>query len=252
MLNIVLPMAGRGSRFAKAGYSVPKPFIDVCGKPMIQRVVENLRPQCEHRFIFICQKDHLVKFDGERLLKNLTKDPVIIGIDYITDGQLSSALLAREFIENDDPLMTANTDQYIDFDVNDYLSLMSKQALDGLIMTMKADDPKWSFVKLSESTGLVEETAEKKVISDQATVGIYNFAKGRDFCWAADSLIKKDLRVNGEFYICPLYNELISVGKRIGAYNIGSERAGMYGLGIPADLDYFLTTPIANEMRGKR
>ena len=90
---------------------------------------------------------------------------------------------------------------------------------------------------------------KKRVISDQATVGIYNFAKGKDFCEAADALITKDLRVNGEFYICPLYNELISKGKRIGAYNIGSERDGMYGLGIPADLDFFLTTPIADRMR---
>lgn len=238
MLNIVLPMAGKGSRFSNAGYSLPKPFIKVDDRPMIQVVVENLRPECEHRFIFICQKEHISKYRADALLKSITDNPVVIGIDGYTEGQLCSALLAKPYIDNDDQLMTANTDQYIDFDVDEYLETIFSKDLDGLIMTMNANDPKWSYVRIDPDTDLVIETAEKKVISNEATVGIYNFKRGKDFCYAAEEIIKEDLRVNGEFYICPCYNKLIEAGKKIGYFNIGSERSGMYGLGIPEDLEW--------------
>ena len=247
MLNIVIPMAGRGSRFAEAGYTLPKPMILVHGKPMIQVVVENLTPRCRHRFIFICQNEHIRTFQLENKLHSLAEDVVVVGIDGITEGQVCSVLCAREFINNDAPLMTANSDQYIDFDINDYLRYMDDRKLDGLIMTMEADDPKWSYVR-TDAEGIVLETAEKKVISTNATVGIYNFRNGRDLVWAAESMIADDIRVNGEFYTCPCYNYLISRGRRIGFYGIGKEGNGMYGLGIPQDLDYFLAHPASKRV----
>lgn len=248
MINIVLPLAGKGSRFPTAGYKLPKPLIEINGKPMIEVVVNNLRPMREHRFIFICQQSHIDQFGLDTLLKELEPDSIIIPIDFYTDGQLSSALLAKPYIDNDSPLMTANTDQYIDFSIDDYLDSVEKNSLDGLIMTMKGDNPKWSYVRIDEATNNVVETAEKKVISNEATVGIYNFKKGSDFVKAAESLIEKDLRVNGEFYICPVYNELIERGLKIGYYNVGEERRGMYGLGIPADLEYFLSLPLSRRV----
>lgn len=251
MLNIVLPMAGRGSRFATAGYKDPKPFIKVCGEPMIKVVVDNLTPNCEHRFIFICQKEHLDKYDGRQLLNSIAKDPVIIEISEITEGQLSTALLAKKFINNDQPLLTANTDQYIDFDVNSYIEDMQTRCLDGSIMTMRANDAKWSYAKIDTKTNLVVQTAEKRVISDNATVGIYGFGRGKDFCRAAEFTINNNLRTNGEFYICPVYNYLINEGSRIGIYDIGAEGQGMYGLGTPADLESFLKTPVAKFLREK-
>lgn len=185
MLNIVIPMAGRGSRFAEAGYKDPKPLISVCGKPMIQVVVENLTPQCAHRFIFICQNQHIKDYGLEQKLKSYAQNVEIIGIDGITEGQVCTVLKAKELINNDDPLMTANSDQYIDFDINDYLKDMDDRKLDGLIMTMKADDPKWSYAR-TDMDGLVTETAEKKVISTDATVGIFNFRRGKDLVRAAE------------------------------------------------------------------
>ena len=161
MLNIVIPMAGRGSRFAEAGYKDPKPLIPVHGKPMIQVVVENLTPKREHKFIFICQNQHIKEYGLTEKLKSYAKNVEIIGIDGITEGQVCTVLKAKSLIDNDEPLMTANSDQYIDFDINDYLSRMDSQKLDGLIMTMKADDPKWSYAK-TNSAGQVTETAEKK------------------------------------------------------------------------------------------
>lgn len=248
MLNIVIPMAGRGSRFANAGYTDPKPLIPVHGKPMIQVVVENLSPNIEHRFIFICQNEHIKSYDLNTKLKSYADNVEIVGIDGITDGQVCTVLKAKEFINNQEPLMTANSDQYIDFDINHYLEHMTSNDLDGLIMTMKADDPKWSFAKINEA-GYVTETAEKKVISDNATVGIFNFKHGADLVTAAEKMIADDIRVNGEFYTCPCYNYLIKDNKKIGTYEIGEEYNGMYGLGIPSDLDFFLNHPVSEKVK---
>ena len=247
MLNIVLPMAGKGSRFAKAGYTTPKPFIPIHGIPMIKVVVDNLTPTCEHRFIFICQQEHLDRYDFEKKLRSYTKNAVVIGINGVTEGQVCTALLAKKYFDDDEPLMSANTDQYIDVDINEYLDAMQSRELDGMIMTMKSSDPKWSYAR-TDAEGLVVETAEKKVISSDATVGIFNFAHGSDLVRSAEQMIADNLRVNGEFYTCPCYNYLIKGGKRIGIYGIGEEYHGMYGLGIPQDLEFFLNHPVSRKV----
>lgn len=248
MLNIVIPMAGRGSRFAEAGYKDPKPLISVHGKPMIQVVVENLTPKCEHRFIFICQNQHNKDYGLTEKLKSYAQNVEIVGIDGITAGQVCTVLKAKEFIDNNEPLMTANSDQFIDFNIDDYLNVMGERHLDGLIMTMKANDPKWSYAR-TDSNGFVTETAEKKVISEDATVGIFNFRRGKDLVRAAEQMISDDIRVNNEFYTCPCYNYLIKEGQKIGIYGIGEEYNGMYGLGIPKDLDFFLKHPISEKVK---
>ena len=126
---------------------------------------------------------------------------------------------------------------------------MASRELDGLIMTMKADDPKWSFVGVSDD-GMVSRVVEKEVISDDATVGIYNYKQGKDFVTAAKNMISKNLRVNGEFYVAPAYNEFISSGGMIGFYNIDDEGTGMHGLGTPTDLDLFLAHPACVKATG--
>lgn len=248
MLNIVLPMAGRGSRFAEAGYTTPKPFILVHGVPMIKVVVDNLTPKCEHRFIFVCQQAHIDEYDLIPKLKSYAKNVEVIGINGITEGQVCTALLAKKFFDNDEPLMNANSDQYIDFDINEYLDDMVARNLDGLIMTMKSTDPKWSYAR-TDKNGYVVETAEKKVISENATVGIFNFARGRDLVRSAEQMIADNIRVNNEFYTCPCYNYLIREGQKIGLYPIGEEYNGMYGLGIPKDLEFFLNHPISQRIK---
>ncbi len=250
-LNIVIPMAGRGSRFADAGYKTPKPLIPVHGKKMIEVVVNNLTPKRDHRFIFICQNSHIEEYNLKQELSKLAEDTVIIGIDGITEGMACSVLKAKHLIDSESPLMTANSDQYIDFDINDYLSVVDEKNLDGLIMTMESNDPKWSFAKTNKD-GLVTETAEKKVISNEATVGIYNFKKGSDFVKYAEQMIKEDIRVNNEFYVCPVYNYLIKDGKSIATYKIGKEYDGMYGLGIPSDLEFFLKHKISQSIKGEK
>jgi len=239
MLNIVIPMAGHGSRFAKVGYAQPKPLIPIDGRPMIEWVVHNLRPQRPHRFIFICQAAHLANSDLHARLQAAAPGCVVIPIQAVTEGAACTVLLAQGLIDNADPLMIANCDQYVDVSIDDYLVAMDRADLDGQIMTMKAADPKWSFVRFN-AQGQVVEVVEKQVVSDEATVGIYNFAHGADFVRAAIEMMALDLRVNGEFYVAPSYNLMLKRGARLACYNIGADRAGMYGLGVPEDLDYFV------------
>lgn len=238
-------MAGRGSRFQKEGYTLPKPLIPVLGKPMIQVVINNLRPKVAHRFIFICLQEHLEKYQvAEKLKAWAGAGTEIVTVDQVTEGAACTVLLAKEFINNDEPLMIANSDQWIDTDINDYLETMNRENADGLIMTMWANDPKWSFVRFNEKHEIIE-VVEKEVVSNEATVGIYNYKHGKDFVRAAKQMIAKNYRVNGEFYVAPVYNELIREGKKIIIYNIGKEADGMYGLGIPSDLKLFESLPIS-------
>jgi dTDP-glucose pyrophosphorylase len=237
-LTIVVPMAGRGSRFADAGYADPKPLIPVNGKPMIKLVIENLRPRGPHRFVFICQRDHVKAYDLEPKLKAWAPGCEIVQLDGVTEGAACTVLTAAHLI-GDGPLMIANSDQYIDHPIDAYLAAM--EGLDGLIMTMQAHEEKWSFVAVDDE-GIATEVAEKKPISTHATTGIYNFARGSDFIAGAQAMIDRDLRVNGEFYVAPVYNMLIGKGARFGISDIGE---GMHGLGTPADLELFLAQPVA-------
>ena len=246
MLNIVIPMAGAGSRFAKAGYLDPKPLIPLNGIPMIQLVINNLKPQIEHRFIFICQKEHETKYGLREKLTQWAPKSIVIEIDGITEGAACTVLKAEKYIDNNDQLMIANSDQYIDIDINDYLKKIELDNLDGLIMTMTANDPKWSFVALNEKQNVIK-VVEKEVISNEATVGIYNFKHGKDFVSAAKEMINKNLKVNNEYYVAPAYNLKMSDNWKVGILNIGEEANGMYGLGIPSDLDLFLNMEISKK-----
>ena len=246
MLNIVVPMAGRGSRFADAGYTDPKPLINVHGKHMIEVVINNITHSCEHRFIFVCQEDHVKAYNLDAIFSNACKNYEIVTINAITEGAAITVLKARNFFDNEEPLMIANSDQWVDVDINDYLQDMEQRNLSGSMLTMKADDPKWSYAKV-DSRGSVSEVVEKIVISDEATVGIYNFAKGSDFCHFADFMVEQNVRSNGEFYVAPVYSYMANKAKNIGVYNIGEEGNGMFGLGIPEDLNLFLSLDIAKK-----
>ena len=245
-LNIVIPMAGAGSRFTVAGYLDPKPLIKINGIEMIRIVINNIRPNLDHRFIFICQQSHIDTYNLKSKLTAWCPGCLVIGLSAITEGAACTVLAARDIIDTDDPLMVVNSDQYVNANIDDYLKRMEDSRLAGLIMTMKANDPKWSFVRLDHNNE-VTEVVEKKVISDEATVGIYNFSNGRSFVFFSDSMIANNLRVNSEFYVAPVYNQMIASGLRVGIYNIGTETDGMYGLGTPSDLEFFKTTPICNK-----
>jgi NDP-sugar pyrophosphorylase family protein len=244
MLNIVMPMAGRGKRFADAGFSIPKPLIPIRGRPMTDMVIANLRPSRPHRFIFLILREHAEGFSFDAHLRAWVPRCEIRFVDRVTEGAACTALLARELIDNDEPLMIANCDQWVDAEIDDYLAMGDDADVDGVIMTMWADDPKWSYVRFDEE-GRVSEVVEKQVVSNEATVGIYHYRRGRDFVRAADRMIAKNLRVNNEFYVAPAYNELIAEGQTLAVYNVGKEYDGMYGLGIPSDVEWFLARDVS-------
>lgn len=238
MINIVVPMAGAGKKFQEAGYAFPKPLIEISGQTMIEIVVNNLRPETNHKFIFICQKEHYDKYDLHNIFKNATNNKFeVVLINGITQGAACTVLCATQHIDNDDEIIIANSDQFIQFDINDFIKSSRENNKDGLIMTFKASHPKWSYARVN-SDGKVLEVAEKKVISNKATVGIYYFKKGSNFVKSAQSMIKKNIHHNNEFYVCPVYNETILQGGDVYISDIKPEE--MHGLGTPEDLDQFL------------
>ena len=232
-MNVLIPMAGAGSRFQAAGYTFPKPLIDVEGKPMIQVVVDNLN--IEATYIYVVQKEHREKYNLDTLLNLITPNCKIVEVDGLTEGAACTTLLAKEFIDNDAPLVMANSDQFVEWDSNEFMYKMIEQKVDGGIVTFTATHPKWSFAKIDEY-GYVTEVAEKNPISDIATVGIYYWAKGSDYVKYAEQMIGKNIRTNNEFYTCPTFNEAIEDGKKIKTFNIEK----MWGLGTPEDLKYYL------------
>jgi NDP-sugar pyrophosphorylase family protein len=238
MLNIVIPMAGRGKRFQDAGYELPKPLIPVHDQPMIQLVIDNVRPRREHRFIFLVLEEHIRRYGIADLLARWAPGSVVIPVPGVTEGAACTVLTAAPLIDNQDALLIANSDQWVDCSIDDFLSAMDSSGSDGFIMTMKANDTKWSYVELG-AQGLVRRVVEKVVVSDEATVGIYAYRHGSLFVRSARQMIAKNLRVNGEFYVAPAYDEMITGGSRVGIFNVGALDAGMYGLGTPADLVRF-------------
>ena len=232
-MNVLIPMAGAGSRFQQAGYTFPKPLIDVQGKPMIQVIVDNLN--IDATYIYVVQKEHREKYNLDTLLNLITPNCKIVEVDGLTEGAACTTLLAKEYIDNDQPLVMANSDQFVEWDSNEFMYKMIEQKVDGGILTFKATHPKWSFAKVDEY-GYVTEVAEKNPISDIATVGVYYWAKGCDYVKYAEQMIEKNIRTNNEFYTCPTFNEAIGDGKKIKTFNIDK----MWGLGTPEDLNYYL------------
>jgi len=232
-LNVLIPMAGAGTRFKEAGYSFPKPLIQVEGKPMIQLVVENIGMEANH--IYICQEEHRDKFNLDTMMNMMTSNNSIVDINYVTEGAACTALLAENLIDNNNPLFFANSDQFVEWDPVEFMYNMQEKDCDGGIVTFKASHPKWSFAEIDEN-GYVIRVAEKDPISDNATVGFYYWKKGSDFVKYAKQMINKNIRVNNEFYVCPVFNEAIADGKKIQAYHVD----GMWGLGTPEDLELFI------------
>jgi HAD superfamily hydrolase (TIGR01509 family) len=232
-MNVLIPMAGAGSRFAQAGYTFPKPLIEVNGKPMIQVVVDNLN--IDAHYVFIVQEEHFHKYNLKQVLNLIKPGCDIVTINGITEGAAVTTLLAKEYINNKEPLLIANSDQIVEWNSNECLYAFDADEIDGGILTFKATHPKWSYAKIGDN-GFVSEVAEKNPISDNATVGIYYWKHGSDYVKYAEDMIQKDIRTNNEFYVCPVFNQAIEDGKKIRVKEIEK----MWGIGTPEDLNYYL------------
>ncbi len=235
-MNVVIPMAGAGSRFRQAGFQAIKPLIDVRGRPMIQRVVQNLNLMSRH--IFICQKAHIADYHLEAVLPWLMaagQTCEVRSLDGLSQGAACSILSVADLIDNDAPLVIANSDQFVEGSMTAFMYKMQSSAVDGgMLVFRSAADPKWSYAKLDRD-GWVVDVQEKKVISEWATVGIYYWKRGADFVKYAQQMMDKNIRVNNEFYVAPVYNEAIADGAKIAIF----ECEKMWGLGTPEDLEIF-------------
>lgn len=239
---VVIPAAGLGSRFQAAGYSWPKPLIDVGGKPMIQCVVENLGfTDAEH--VFLIQREHLQRYNIDAMLQTISPGCVVVPVDGITEGAACTVLLAREHIDVDDELVIANSDQLVDFQRQNFDTLCRHTSAEAVVFTFKATHPKWSYVRLDDM-GVVVEVAEKRPLEGgNATSGVYWWRSAREFVQTADEMIGRDLRVNGEFYVAPSLQLMVDPPR-------GSTRAlvlpffvdRMHGLGTPEDLEAYLAS----------
>lgn len=229
-------MAGSGSRFKEAGYDKPKPFIDILGKPMITRVIENLDVK-NAKYILIARKEHIES--EKELVKEIEQkyNATFITVNKLTEGAACTILYAHKLINSDTPLLLANSDQIVDISIQDYINGAIDRNLNGSILTFKDNHPKWSYAKIN-SKGIVTEVKEKVPISDNATVGIYYFVRGSIFVEAAIDMIINNDRVNNEFYTCPVYNYAIKNGAKVGIYNIPN--TSMHGTGTPEDLQKYI------------
>ena len=233
-MNILIPMAGLGERFREVGYGLPKPLIDVDGQPMIERVIEGLG--LDGNYIFVVQKEHIEKYHLDITLKKIVPDCRIVVLDGLTEGQAISVLSAKEFIDNSEELLIVNCDTYFLWETERFLDTIDSDDLDGMIFTFIDDsgNPGWSYAEVNDD-GVVVRVAEKQVISNIAMAGAFYWKKGSDFVEYTSTMITKDIRINDEFYITPVFTEAISDGKIIRNYNI----LDMLSMDTPSDLEDF-------------
>lgn len=233
-MQILIPMAGAGSRFVQAGYKDPKPLIDVNGLPMIKRVIDNLG--LDHDYIFIAQQSTLSNYQHrlEEVTKS-AKSAKFLSVNGLTRGAAETCLLAKDYLDHKRPLMIANCDQIMEWNSNEFYEWFYSKPSDGAIITFNSDSTKNSYVLLDED-GWVTDAREKVVISNLATTGVYVWREAKDFIWAAEEMIAKNIRHNNEFYVCPVYNQNILRNQKINTFHIEKH----WPIGTPEDLHIFL------------
>ena len=233
--NILIPLGGAGKRFSDVGYTKPKPFIDVNGESMIKRVIMNLY-HVEAHFIFIINEENTSPQEFSEHIGDLDISYSLYSIPKLTEGPACTSLVAKDKIDNEDPLIIINCDQIIsDFKLETLWSFCSVNNCDGLLGCFVSSSEKNSYVSLDQN-GHVQDVKEKVVISNIATNGLHFWKRGSDFVKYAEEMIEKDIRVNNEFYVCPVFNQAVNDGKKIRTFDIPK----MWGLGTPEDLNYYL------------
>ena len=232
-LQIVIPMAGEGKSFKKAGYKFPKFLVDVAGKPMIQWVTENINT--EAKYIFILNEDDYKNYNMQHMFPLLVDNLEIVTLKKETDGSAQTVLAAEKMINNEKPLAIINVDQYMEWNSNEFFYAMAADECDGGIVTFESTHPMYSFVKIGKD-GFISDCAEKKPISRNATAGVYYFRRGKDFVKGSKAMIKKQITTNGQYFVCPVYNELIAKGMKIRKYDIEN----VWSFALPEELDYFV------------
>jgi len=245
MLQVLIPLAGKATRFQERGHTFPKPLFEIGNRSMIEIVLENLSPPPPVHYTFICRKEHLSQFYLGDMLRLLAPGCRVLPLENETAGALCSVLLAVDQLNLDEEVLVANGDQFISASLKPFWDACRQPGIDGCILTFTATHPRWSFAK-TDAQGKVIAVAEKRPISKQATAGLYYFRRGRDFIEASERMILKGLTTSGQFFVCPVYNELILAGKNIRTHHL--PEGAMHSLGTPEDLDVFMKYHLAQAL----
>ena len=237
-MKFVIPAAGAAQRFKEQGFNDPKPLITVKDKPLIKWASDSLNFIKPKDLVFLVSEGHIAEFQIDRRLKDLYSDEItIVPVKKLTEGAACTVLLAEQWINNDEPLFIMNCDLTFQAPVEKAMRDLEKENADAFLITFESDSPRFSFAKVNEKTGLVTEVAEKKPISNLATVGCYFFRRGSDFVAGTKEMIRKNLRVNNEFYVVPVYNELIAKGLKVRAIPCD----WVVNLGTPDEVEAFVS-----------
>ena len=248
-INIVIPMAGGDELFQRHGYPYAKSVTEIDGKPLVEHAFDCLRSIEGARFVFVIRKEDELRFHLRDMLKLLDPDAEVIRAESATAGAACTAMLAVEHIGSEEALLIANGDQLLNLDMNVALDDFRERKLDGATIVFDSVHPRWSFVKTDDS-GMVIEAAEKRPISRNATAGIFYFRQGRFFLDAAQSMIRKGASVNGAYFVCPCFNEMILSQQRVGIRPI--ERGQYISLATPQAIEEYEQTLSARRQQRER
>lgn len=242
--QVVIPMAGSGSRFSQAGYVTPKPLLPVLGVPMYQVVLANVVPPGAQKVVLVTRAEWQLRKSLVAVECALGMEITLVEVDKTTGGPADTVELAAPLLHPDAPVVVANSDQYVDADLTKFHLSLIQDGLDGVILCMEDSDPKWSYVAI-DRRGLAAVVKEKQVISPYATVGIYGFRSASLMLEGFSRMRDHDDRTNGEFYVAPSYNYLIEAGAKIGVSNLGPIGTVMHGMGVPEDYEEFTKSQAA-------
>lgn len=248
-IQVVVPMAGLGTRFSDMGYRTPKPLLPINGKPMFELVLFNLLTDRVVSVTIVARKEWQLSDYVEKLQHKMVPQLELVEVDDLTEGPAATVELAKPHLRPDLPVVTGNSDQYVDADLTRFYSLFDKPSVQGTVLTMEDDDPKWSYASIDDH-GQVHFVKEKQVISKFATVGIYGFRSAELMFTCFDLMRRANDRVNGELYVAPSFNYITQFGGFVSAYNLGPISTVMHGLGTPEDYTAFLASDVCRRLPG--
>ncbi len=244
-LQILIPMAGAGSRFANAGFTTPKPLIDVDGMAMFLKAISSIEQiPAEKEFLFVIRQEHVLTQKLDKLIKKALKTAKVIVIPELTRGAAETALAAKEYLDKEAGLIVMDCDLW--FNSKSYNKMVEESLSDtaehhGGLLTFEADNPRYSYAKFDKNH-IVTQTAEKVVISNHAITGAYFFSTAKEFIQAAEKLLQQPLTEKmPEYYISFLYNIIINEGKKIKAAFVDE----FASFGTPEELEAYQASKTA-------
>jgi NDP-sugar pyrophosphorylase family protein len=232
-MNVVVPMAGLGSRFREAGFDRPKPLIPVLGRPMYSWAVDSLPLARAERLIFILLRTQpeFEELRDDALARYRAHAPVVLDVPRLTAGQAETVMRAEALIDNEAALLIHNADTA--FEIDDvWVDRAREEKLDGALLVFRSNEARWSYAR-TDASGRVCEVREKVAISPWASTGTYWFARGRDFARLARAQAETRSGEKGELYVGPLYNKLIEAGAEVRNFQIDR----LLCFGTPQDLE---------------